>query len=236
MNSGVVEALNEQTANADFILVKASQEGDSTAFARLVSPCHGRLLALARAITRNREDAEDVVQKSLLQAFVHLDAFQGGSRFSTWLMRIAINEALMNLRKKHRSLEVSLDECREIEEGWLSREVTDSRATPEENCSKQELYRLLVEVIEQLRPSLQAIVHLRYMKGLSAEETSRRLGVPVSTVKARLHRARLQLRKIFKQHFPRKSGVLEASSALDKYSLDGQNRGHRTLALSLVSG
>ena len=100
MNCGVVEVLSEQTANPDFILVKASKEGDSTAFARLVGPCQGRLLALALAITRNREDAEDVAQKSLLQAFVHLDAFHGGSRFSTWLMRIAINEALMNLRKR----------------------------------------------------------------------------------------------------------------------------------------
>src|SRR5437868_7679730 len=93
------EALNEQTTNADSILVKASKEGDSAAFARLVGPCQGRLLALALGVTRNREDAEDVVQKSLLQAFVHLDAFEGGSRFSTWLMRIALNEALMNLRK-----------------------------------------------------------------------------------------------------------------------------------------
>ena len=136
VNCGV-DALNMQTANADFILVKASQEGDSTAFARLVSPCHGRLLALALAITRNREDAEDVVQKSLLQAFVHLDAFHGGSRFSTWLMRIAINEALMNVRKKHRSAEVSLDGGREMEEGWLCQEMADGRATPEESCSRK---------------------------------------------------------------------------------------------------
>ena len=87
-------------------------------------------MALALSITRNREDAEDVVQKSLLQAFVHLDAFHGGSRFSTWLMRIAINEALMNLRKKHRSGEVPLDEGREMEEGGLYQEIADGRATP----------------------------------------------------------------------------------------------------------
>src|SRR6476620_399071 len=151
MNCGVVEVLSEQTANPDFILVKASKEGDSTAFARLVDPCQGRLLALALAITRNREDAEDVVQKSLLQAFVHLNKFQGGSRFSTWLMRIAINEALMNLRKKHRSGEVPLDGGREMEEGWLYQEIADGRATPEESCSQQELRRLLDAVIEQLR-------------------------------------------------------------------------------------
>lgn len=74
----------------------------------------------------------------------------------------------MNLRRKRRSAEVSLDECREMEEGWLLREVTDRRATPEESCSQQELYRLLAGVIEQLRPSHRVIVHLRYVKGFSA--------------------------------------------------------------------
>ena len=108
----------------------------------------------------------------------------------------------MNLRKKHRSAEVSLDECSETEEGWLCREVPDNRATPEESCSQQELYRLLTGVIEQLRPSYRVIVQFRYVKGFSAGETSRQLGLPVSTVKTRLHRARLQLRKMFNQHSP----------------------------------
>lgn len=210
----VVEALSEQTANADSILVKASKEGDSSAFARLVGPCQGRLLALALAITRNREDAEDVVQRSLLQAFVHLNKFHGGSRFSTWLMRIAINEALMNLRKKHRSAEVSLDGCSEMEDGRLYQEIADDRATPEENCSQQELRRLLDGVIERLRPSYRIVVHLRYVRGFSGEETSRQLGLPISTIKTRLYRARLQLREMFLQHSPRKSGVLEMPSVL----------------------
>lgn len=214
MNCRVVEALSEQTANPDFILVKASKEGDSYAFARLVGPCQGTLLTLALSITRNREDAEDVVQKSLLQAFVHLNKFQGGSRFSTWLMRIAINEALMNLRKKHRSREVPLDGGREMEEGWLYQEIADGRATPEESCSQQELRRLLDAVIEQLRPSYRIIVDLRYVKGFSDRETSRRLGLPISTVKSRLYRARLQLRKMFIQHAPRKSGVPEMQLGL----------------------
>ncbi len=226
---------NNPAANADLILVKASKGGDLTAFDQLVGPYQGKLFSVALGITRNREDAEDVVQKSLLQAFIHLDAFQGTSKFSTWVMRIAINEALMNLRKKRRSAEVSLDECREMEEGWLLREVTDRRATPEESCSQQELYRLLAGVIEQLQPSHRVIVHLRYVKGFSAEDTSRRLGLPVSTVKARLHRARLQLREIFKQHSPRKSGVLKASSALNMYFRERKNYGHRTADPSLVS-
>jgi len=236
MNCGVVEVLSEQTANPDFILVKASKEGDSTAFARLVGPCQGRLLALALAITRNREDAEDVAQKSLLQAFVHLDAFHGGSRFSTWLMRIAINEALMNLRKKHRSGEVPLDGGREMEEGWLPEQMADGRATPEESCSQQELRRLLDGVIEQLRPSYRIIVHLRYVKGFSDRETSRRLGLPISTVKTRLYRARLQLREMFIQHSPRKSGVPETPSGLRLHFPDRKNCGTRPSAdPSLVS-
>lgn len=223
-------------ANADLMLVKASVRGDLTAFDQLVASYQGKLFSVALGITRNREDAEDVVQKSLLQAFVHLDAFHGSSKFSTWLIRIAINEALMNLRKKHRSAEVSLDECSKLEEGSLPREVTDRRATPEESCSHQELYRLLAGVIEQLRPSHQVIVHLRYVKGFSTEETSRRLGLPVSTVKARLYRARLQLREIFKQHSPRKFGMLEAPSALNKYFRDRINYGHRTADPALISG
>lgn len=137
-----------------------------------------------------------------MQAFVHLNTFQGDSRFSNVANENRDQWALMNLRKKHRSAEVSLDECSETEEGWLCREEPDNRATPEESCSQQELYRLLTGVIEQLRPSYRVIVQFRYVKGFSAGETSRQLGLPVSTVKTRLHRARLQLRKMFNQHSP----------------------------------
>jgi RNA polymerase sigma-70 factor, ECF subfamily len=110
---------SDPAANPDLMLVEASKGGDLTAFEKLVDRHQRRLFHLALGITRNRLDAEDVVQKSFLQAFVHLDTFQGGSKFSTWLMRIAINEALLNLRKKRRSAEVSLDECSEMEEGSI---------------------------------------------------------------------------------------------------------------------
>ena len=213
--------------NADFLLVKATRAGDLLAFDKLVGTYQGKLLHVALRITRNRQEAEDVVQKSFLQAFAHLNTFQGGSKFSTWLMRIAINEALMNLRKKHRSPEVSLDECSETEEGWLCREVPDNRATPEESCCQQELYRLLTGVIEQLRPSYRVIVQLRYVKGFSAGETSRCLGLPVSTVKTRLHRARLQLRKMFNQHRP-KSSVLKTPISLEFISFTGEIAGIST--------
>lgn len=188
-------AWSDPAANPDLVLVEASKGGDLTAFEKLVNRHQRKLFHLALGITRNRLDSEDVVQKSFLQAFVHLETFQGDSKFSTWLMRIAINEALLNLRKKRRSAEVSLDEYSEMEEGSICREMTDNRATPEESCSQQELHRILAGEIKQLRPSYRVIVHLRCVKGFSTGETSRLLGLPVSTVKTRLHRARLQLRR-----------------------------------------
>ena len=218
---------SDPVTNPDLMLVEVSKGGDLTAFEKLVDRYQGRLFHLALGITRNRGDTEDVVQKSFLQAFVHLDTFHGDSKFSTWLMRIAINEALMNLRKKRRSAEVSLEECSEMEECSIRREMTDNRATPEESCSQQELRRILAGGIEQLRPSYRVIVHLRCVRGFSAGETSRRLGLPVSTVKTRLHRARLQLREMFNQHSPRESGALETPSTLNVHFPDRKNRGHR---------
>jgi hypothetical protein len=132
-------------------------------------------------------------------------------------MRIAINEALMNLRQKRRSAEVSMDESSEMEEGWSYREMAECGATPEEICSQQELRYLLDGMIERLGPIYRIIVQLRYVNGFSTGEVSRWLGIPIATVRTRLHRARLQLREMFIQRFPESSVCLSKQQSCDHF-------------------
>lgn len=186
----VTEAVGEHDEGR---LLAAARKGDRGAFAGLVMPHENRILHIAQRITRNHEDAEDVVQISMLQAFRHLDGFQGNSRFSTWLIRIVTNEALMKLRARQRHHEVSLEQMGESDGAPKQIELLDPRSDPEQNCARRELRGVLGKAIEQLGPSHREVFQLRCMKELSAQETAKILGVPVSTVKARLHRARLSL-------------------------------------------
>ena len=184
-----------QAATAETSLVAAARGGDAAAFEQLVARHEQRLRRVAQKITHNREDAEDAVQSSLLRAFVHLRSFRGDSQFSTWLTRIVTNEALMNLRKDRRTKEVSLDESSGIEDAFSQWEMVDCGLSPEEDFLRRELQQILTRMIEELKPSFRMIFQLRYLKQLSTNATARTVNLPVSTVKARLHRARLELRQ-----------------------------------------
>ena len=173
-------------------LLARARAGDVPAFERLVMPHRNAMMRLTQRILRNREDAEDAVQTALFDAFRHLNSFQGRSRFSSWLTRIAMNAAFMRLRSTSRKAVASLDEIVE-RRTTLQFEVVDGRANPEQECSVKEARALLAKALDRLGPLYRDVLHMFHLQELPAREAARILGVPVGTVKARLHRARCKL-------------------------------------------
>ena len=186
------------TEESDWDLVVAVKNGEDRAFEILVNRYKARILSLAFRITRNHEDAQDVTQQSFQNAFVHLQKFQGKSSFPTWLTRIAINEALMCLRKNRVSRAVSLEEVNLEYASVLSTERPDG-ANPEELYIQREKEQILSFVIDRLPPLLQGAVRL-YLDDLTVEEVGQCLGVRIPTVKARLFRGRQKASALFKHY------------------------------------
>jgi RNA polymerase sigma-70 factor, ECF subfamily len=182
-------------AREECAFLVAAKRGDSAAFEMLCKQSANTIFHVVRRMMRNNEDAEDVVQDSFQQAFIHLQSFNGDSRFSTWLSRIAINAALMKLRKKHRLLDVSLDESAETEEPSARIEVEDQGPSPEQLYVQQEQQRILSEAMNQLTPGMRKAIELRELDERSTEETARIMGISVSAVKARVFQARRKLRE-----------------------------------------
>jgi RNA polymerase sigma-70 factor (ECF subfamily) len=185
-------------------LVSASKAGESAAFEELVNRYERKIFRLGMNITQNREDAEDVMQDAFMKAYQHLDRFQGDSRFYTWLVRIAVNEALMKLRKR-RPNQVSLDEPLSDSDGDDSyfREIEDWGPSPEKRFAQTELNEILNSVISELDPIFRVAFLLRDVEGLSTEETAQILGISTAAVKSRLLRARLKLRQKLNKYFKR---------------------------------
>jgi len=186
---------------AEQALVAAAKRGDGQAFEILVRRHEPRVLALALRYTRVREDAEDVAQQSFQKAFVYLHRFEGKSRFSTWLTRIAINEALMWLRRKRASSEVPIDDSMTIDETHVAVDLADSDPSPEDNFLHEEQKRILSTAVKQLKPRTRKAIELRELGELSTEETARILGLTIGAVKARLFHARKELRKSLRHYF-----------------------------------
>jgi RNA polymerase sigma-70 factor (ECF subfamily) len=179
--------------HSDETLVAATKQGDAQAFEELVFRHRQRVLAVAQRITNNREDAEDVAQESFHKAFFHLGAFQGRSRFSSWLTRIAMNEAYMLLRRRRRVREVLLEGPEDAPES-VSREFVDQCPSPEESCWRRERKELLTKAVNRLRPGIRKAILLRNFEERSVQETAQILGTSASAVKARLFYARRELR------------------------------------------
>ena len=182
------------------VLVAAAKRGDLAAFEELVHRYERKIFRLGHNITQNREDAQDVVQDAFLKAFEHLNDFQGGSRFYTWLVRIAVNEALMKLRKRRPNL-LPLDEYLETEDDLIPHEIADWGPTPEQRYAQRELGQILSSVIGQLEPGFRAVFQLRDIEQLSTEETAQALDLSIPAVKSRLLRARLRLRDKLNRFF-----------------------------------
>jgi len=184
------------------VLVAAAQAGDISAFETLVSRYERKIFRLAQNITQNREDAEDVMQEAFLKAYEHLSGFQGNSRFYTWLVRIAVNQALMKLRKR-RPNQVSIDEEVNTGEDLIPREIEDWGPSPEDRYKQTEMSDILSSTIADLDPPFRIVFQLRDIEELSTEETAEALGLSVPAVKSRLLRARLKLRQKLDKYFRR---------------------------------
>src|SRR5271170_3798365 len=169
-------------ADPDATLVAAARNGKPAAFEELLARHERRIFRLAQNLTQNRQDAEEVMQDAFFRAFTHLEGFKGSSRFATWLTRIAINQALMKLRRRRPT--VSLDDARETENHFVIHEIEDWGPSPEQRYSQQELQNILREAMGQLSPGLRLVTQLRDVEQLSTEETAQILGLSVSAVKS----------------------------------------------------
>jgi RNA polymerase sigma-70 factor (ECF subfamily) len=176
-------------------LVKAAQRGHATAFNALCLRYSDQLQRVAFRITRNREDAEDAVQDSLLRAFLHIKDFDGRSSFPTWITRIAINSALMILRKKRGALETALPSGNDSPDAWPGYEVPDRAPGPERRYAQSEEVGILREAICRLRPSLREVIEIQQLQERTMRETAAVMGISVAAAKARLFHAKAQLRK-----------------------------------------
>lgn len=196
----------EEPVSEELMLVNAARGGDVGAFEGLVRKYDRNVFRIANHITQNREDAEDVVQDAFLKAFQNLGQFQGQSKFYTWLVRIAVNEALMRLRRRRPERMVSLDEDINTGEDTIPREVADWAPNPEQLYNQSELREILQKTIQGLPPSFRTVFVLRDVEGLSTEETADALGLSIPAVKSRLLRARLQLRERLTKYFKKQRG------------------------------
>jgi len=202
-------------------LLAAAKQGQKEAFGALCEPLARKLVQSAQRITRSREDAEDALQDAFLSAFIHIKNFDGRSSFSTWLTRIAINSALMTLRKKRRSREILIASSESGADGVVW-EVPDSSANPEKLYAQREEERILGEAVRELRPTIRQAVEFQ-LRELSMEETAGMTGVSVTAAKGRLFHGRRALRAAFglrtNQYGRRRSylAIFDAAAAQDAY-------------------
>ncbi len=193
-----VGALDSASATAeDRVLVALAKSGSSSAFGELYERHRLQLFRSALRILRNREDAEDAVQRSFQRAFTSLVQFREDSSFSTWVTRIAINEALMLLRQR-RIPALSQMQNDDVND-TSALDIADERPTPEQALAEEEFRSLVHQAVLRLRESLRSVTLLRELQGLTSAEIARCLGLTVSAVKARTFHARRHLRQHLKQ-------------------------------------
>jgi RNA polymerase sigma-70 factor (ECF subfamily) len=179
-------------------LVAQAKSGSSVAFGELYERHRVRVYRAAFTILRQQQDAEDALQRCFQRAFTNLARFRGDSTFSTWLTRIAINEALMMLRQRRTNTSVS-ETRREDPESSAVLNLCDGTPSPEQIVAQNELCSALTQAISRLRKSLRTVVLLRDLQELTSEETARHLGLSVAAVKARIFHARRRLRRDLEQ-------------------------------------
>ncbi len=195
----IARRMKDELSEAD--LLDALRRGDRQAFAAVIDRCGDTVYHVAYRLLGSREEAEDILQETFLQAFQHLKDFRGEARLCTWLYRIAYNLALMRLRRKEPET-VSIDQPILLEnDEEVPRELFDWCCLPEEELLRAELRSVLDEAIRSLPPSLRTVFLLRDVEGLSTEEVAGILGISTDAVKTRLHRARLQLRERLSRYF-----------------------------------
>jgi RNA polymerase sigma-70 factor (ECF subfamily) len=179
---------------SDALLVSAAKSGDAIAFVELSRRHSEMILRKTYRIVKNWQDAEDVLQESFMKAFVHLGGFQERCSFSSWLTRIAINSALMLLRKKRGHFEISADAMEDEFGAWNRWGPTDGAESPESCCARREREELLNGAIQGLPPLLREVVQLSHGEDRTMQEIAQFLCISVPAVKSRLARARTALR------------------------------------------
>src|SRR6478609_4800344 len=198
---GAIQPKVSEPVSDELALVEAAKGGDVPAFEELVRRYDRNVFRIAQHITQNREDAEDVVQDAFLKAYENLAKFQEQSKFYTWLVRIAVNEALMRLRRRRPERTVSLDEDVRTEEDTVPREVADWSPNPEQLYSQAEMKDILTRTIQGLPPSFRTVFVLRDVEGLSTEETADALGLSIPAGKSGLFGPRLKWRELLSRSF-----------------------------------
>lgn len=196
-------------SDEDLPLVHAAKNGDMSAFDELIKRYDRKMFRIARNITHNTEDAEDIVQTAFLKAYENLKQFQENAKFSTWLIRIALNESFMGIRRKRSIREESLDGDFLTAADGSDRaprnpvpvDVADWAPNPESLYGATELREILTNCLHNLPPALSVVFVLRDVEGYSITETSEILSLTANAVKSRLSRARLQLRKDLSRYF-----------------------------------
>jgi RNA polymerase sigma-70 factor, ECF subfamily len=184
--------LNPLAAATDEALVTAAKLGNRPAFAELWERHSNMAFKMACRITRNRDDAEDVIQDAWMKAYVHLQSFDGKAKFSTWLTRIAINSALMTLRRKRARAETSTEITDgETRQHW---EIADQTQDIEELYARRERGELLRRAICRLRPTLRNVIEICRSTDSSVQEVANLAGISFAATKSRLLRARAILR------------------------------------------
>lgn len=178
------------------ILVRRVQNGEQDKFYELVKPYERRVYTAAFAILRNAADAEEVAQEAILKAFANLKQFRAESKFSTWLIQIAVNEARMRRRKEHAEIMEPIGERQEEDGTYAPREFADWREIPSEALERTEVREVLLESLAALGSKYREVFVLRDIQHLSIEEVADALGISRASVKTRLLRARLMLRDL----------------------------------------
>jgi RNA polymerase sigma-70 factor, ECF subfamily len=199
-------------ANDDLELVHASNKGDVTAFEELVKRYDRKLFRIAQSVTHHREDSQDAVQEAFLKAFQHLAEFREASQFSTWLIRITLNQSLMKLRKRNAAKEFFLDDDLGEDGESLPRDIADWAPNPEQLYWATELREILASALEELSPVSRTVFVLRDVEGFSIEQTGMAMNLSSSAVKARLWRVRLQLRERLNKYFNKQAHSARAQA------------------------
>jgi len=210
MNLDSAQFAVKAMASDDLDLVHACKDGDVAAFEQLVRRYDRKLHRIAQHVTHNKEDAQDAVQEAFLKAFQNLSQFREDATFSTWLIRITINQSLMKLRKQRVITKVFLDEDFQSDRDMLPTQVIDWAPNPEQLYWATELRDILLNTLNGLRPLLRTVFVLRDIEGLSTVQTAQVLNVSHSAVKARLWRARLELRERLNKYFIKQTGPRSA--------------------------
>jgi len=193
-------ASNDSSGLTEDDLVDAARKGDEAAFEQLVDRHKGRIYRRALRIMGNPEDAEDVGQLSFQKAFLHLSEFEGRSSFSTWITRIAINEALMMRRRNRLGREVSIDDAISSKDMPVELEIVDTRPNPEHRYAQVEWREILNSALGALRPAIRLTLLMHGLDELSVQQTAEMLGVTVNATKSRINRGRRALREKIRKH------------------------------------